>query len=981
MVEPVRIRVLGPLAIERAGVAVPLTGPRRQRLLTALVLAGGSTVSTDALVTAVWGDDPPDSARNSLQSHVTRLRELLGGVTTIRGGAAGYALTLAPGQVDAERFTAAVAAARRRTGEPATTVPVLEAALAWWHGRAYGELADDLAQVEAARLERLRLEARVLLAGARLRVGDAPTAVAELQAVAAEQHLDEEAALTLATALAAAGRVPDALAALGRWRRTLADELGLDPGPRVADLERRLLRGGTVAWHEDPTPAVSTTAAVTSPRSTVSPTGAAAPPEHTASYGRDRERERVTAALRSGPLVTVVGPGGVGKTHLAGLVAATEPAVWVDLATARTGDEVAGVVLEAMDAGPSGGADPLTQAVEVLARHRGLVVLDNCEHVLDTVATVVGTVLRRRTDVRLLATSRQRLDVDGEVVRRLEPLPVPATDDASEADAGVALFLDRVARAGGPPVAVRDAAAVVGAVDGLPLAIELAAARAAALPVGTLLARLRTHLDVLDRPGGRGALRHRTVRGVVDWSYDLLPEVDQRLFRHLGVFSATFGLQDVRAVCGEPGTDGYATAAALGRLVECSLVVRVGDERYRLLEPVRLDAWDRLRRDPQAPMVFARQTAAVLDLVRRSDQAVNTAAETEALRDLVLALPDLRAVHRRALAAGDGATLAEMTGMVHRAAYVLARADLLDWGRDVLDRDDVTSPSLRTRVQACAIAAAMIAGRTEEAQRLAAPLRDGPFAGPEATTLTEMLGDLCITTGDLDGGLALYATNLELARAQQHPGLMALALVGTSLAHGYQERSGEAVRAAEEAVALAERSGAPSTRAMAHYALGEALADVAPDRALEALDTALQVAAAGGARFAEGVARLADVAVRGRHGEPGDALRRHRDALTMWLEAGADAFLATGLRNLVVLFARIAADADAVELAAALERLVTRPSFGSEARRIGSALEAARARLGSAEVAAARRAGDTHPDIAALTVSCLARIDALAARR
>jgi predicted ATPase/DNA-binding SARP family transcriptional activator len=1005
--DPLQVRVLGALELERAGHPVQLGSPLQRRLLTRLVIAHGAPVSVERLIEELWGEDPPTSATNTLQSHVTRLRSALGDRDVIVTRPPGYGLDRARVEVDADRFEAALHDARRLLPtDPERAMTSAGDALGLWRGDAHAGIADAAARTDAARLERLRTDARLLLADACRRRGDPAAAVSALTAAITDDPLREDAAIGLAQALAAAGRRSEALDALRSHRSRIADELGLDPTPVFASTERALLRGEL-----DPTdpgaPAGTDATGSTAPQvarpgqgstSSAPPPASAAPTPTrpprigTETVGRASDLMRIRDALASAPIVTLVGPGGVGKTRLATVIATERVAggsgtAWVDLSGVRSRSDVVPMVAEGIGTGAVAGADATQATVLALSRFDGLVVIDNCEHVLESIASLVDATLAHNGPVRLLATSRERLDVPGESSLVITPLPVPDPSAASVDDPAVALFLDRLRSAGGDRVASDAAARVVQAVDGLPLAIELAAARAATLPVASLLERLPRHLDVLAGTRRRHGDRQRTLTDVIGWSHDLLDDDEQRLFRRLAVFAASFGLDDVERICAD--TDASATADRLARLVERSMVTREGGDRFRLLEPLRVFAANVLDRSPDVAEVHARQRDWALGLADRADVAMTGPDEGEVVGQLLPALPDLRAVHARAVEAGDERTVARLTAGLYRFAYAQARQDVLVWGTDLAaparDREPGAEPT-HLRAIAANVSGRWMAGRTDAARALAAtyaPLIDAGGRDAERShdawttiTLAETLGDLRVATGELPGAVRAYERQIRAAEEVGHDGLRSIATASLAIARTFLGEHDEAVRLARHATTLAERDDVPTARSLAAYALGEAVADHRPDEALEAFDLACEQASRVGARFFEGIARTADVALRGRHGEPSEALARYRTALQLWHDTAADGLVLTALRNLVVLLVRIGADAPALTLEAAVTRVRTHDTYGEEARRLAGALDAARSRLGEDGTAAARRAARDLGDLSEATRFGLDVIDA-----
>jgi predicted ATPase/DNA-binding SARP family transcriptional activator len=950
--------VLGPLEIEWPDRRVAVHGQVQRRLLAALVAAEGRTVSVDALIDALWGETPPRSARNTLQSHVARLRDLLGDPGAIATRAPGYALVPEVVRTDADGFRAAVREATAQVGaDPEVAVRLLTDALRLWRGEAFAGVGDDLARHHAARLEELRTTARRLLATAQQDRGDLAAAIETRRALHADDPLREEDVTAFASDLAAAGRLPEALEVLREHRRALAEQLGLDPGPAVATLERQLLAGTTP---DDGADRVGPARRL--PRS----------------YGRETDRARVGSALRDAGIVTLVGPGGVGKTHLAALaVGGRERTRWVDLADVRRPDHLIATVIDALGAIPGDGRSLETAATEAIARARGTVVIDNCEHLLDAVAALIDGAIRLGGPVRLLATSREPLEVPGERVVRIEPLPVPEPHLATREDAAVALFLDRLGAADGPAVPPSGAAEVAAAVGGLPLAIELAAARAVSLPLPTLLDQLRSQLSILTKRRPRPGDRHAALGDVIAWSHDLLPETDRTLFRRLAVFASTFRVEDVTRVCAIPPLSPAEATTALAGLVDRSMVARTGGDRYRLLEPLRLDARTRLEASGERALVEERQREAVVDLADRARRSIGRdAGEADVLAEVRGSLADVRSVHARAVAAGDDTTASEVVRGLYRAAYWQASHDVLDWAGRLADLPSGTLPEDDVHeLTAIATSGAWMAGRLLEAEQLADRLRDVTVTDHHAAIVVgEALGDLGLGTGHLDEARVAYGRATEHARRAGSDGLVAQTTSGVALAHAFGGDHERALALASDAADLADRVGAPTVRALCSYVLGEVLAEVRPDEALEHLATAIVTADEVGAELLAIITTTAEVALRGRHGDPAVALARYAEALPRLHEAGADGFVLTAVRNLVVLLVRTGRDVAALQLAAAVDRVGAAAAYGSESGRLGAAIDAATQRLDPHAVRAARDRGRSITSPTALTAEALRTI-------
>jgi predicted ATPase/DNA-binding SARP family transcriptional activator len=538
--------VLGPLEVHDEGEALRLGSPKQRALLAVLLLRANAVVSRDAAIDAVWADDPPERAAEALQVYVHGLRKVLGHERIeLRGS--GYLLHVAGGELDLDRFERLVAQGR------------YEDALALWRGEPLADV--ELDAPERARLAELRLRTLELDADARLALGEHDDLIPELEALVAEEPLREAFRRRLMLALYRAGRQTDALDVFRETRQLLADELGLEPSPALAELERAILR-------HDP----SLQAPKRQPKLRL-------PTPASAFVGRNLDVASVCAQLRDETrLLTLTGPGGIGKTRLAIESAANlgrelpDGAVFVDLAP--TGEPalvpatIAGVV-----AGEGEGSSALEAAIARLRPLETLLVLDNFERLLDA-APVVAELLEQAPRLRVLVTSRAPLRLAAE--REYAVQPIDVGEDA------LAIFVNR-AQAADPEFRLGEdtetVTAICASLDGLPLALELAAARVRVLTPAQLLERLREPLAVLG--GGVRDLpeRQRTLRATIDWSYDLLEPREQQLFARLAVFAGGCTLEAAEEVCD-------AQLDSLSTLLDSSLLRRM-QTRFRMLDTVR----------------------------------------------------------------------------------------------------------------------------------------------------------------------------------------------------------------------------------------------------------------------------------------------------------------------------------------------------------------------------------------------------------
>ncbi|GHF45795.1 SARP family transcriptional regulator [Streptomyces mashuensis] len=650
--------VLGPPTVwDEAGEPV-VVGEAKARALLALLLAHeGRTVSAGRLLDALWGEDLPRHPANALQGKVSQLRRALGR-DRVERRPPGYRLRLEPGETDADRFRTLLERARDGSGTARERADRLTEALALWRGPAYDGYAASypLVRTAALGLEELRLTALEDRAEARLELGEHPVLCAELGELVARHPLRERLRGLQLRALYGAGRQSEALASYADLRNRLADELGLDPGPELAALHQRILTqdlepGATVQDR---------------PRAHL-------PAPLTGLVGREAAVAETAALLAGVRLVTLTGPGGVGKTALAVEAAARfaeryaadcPDGVWfVEPAGRHEGpggtDSLAEVLAGALgvrDDGTTGAAERLAAA---LRGRRALLVLDNCEQAADAAARLVALLLRTAPGLRVLATSREPLGPAAETVRVVEPLP---QDDA------VRLFAARAAAAapgfaldGHTRGAVEE---ICRRLDGLPLALELAATRVRALGVHELAGRLDDRFRLLG--GGRRGVpeRQQTLRAVIDWSWELLPAPERIVLRRLSVHADGCSTAAAEAVCAGEGVAREDVVELLARLVDRSLVVAVPDgpygTRYRLLESVAAYAAERLREAEDPAAVRARHLRHYTALAEEARPGLRGPRQGEWLRRLDTDGANLRAALDTAADLGDGASAARL---------------------------------------------------------------------------------------------------------------------------------------------------------------------------------------------------------------------------------------------------------------------------------------------------------------------------------
>ncbi|GGZ50451.1 BTAD domain-containing putative transcriptional regulator [Streptomyces bluensis] len=655
----VRYRILGTTqAFRPDGSPAPVGGARLRALLTVLALRPGRTVPVTVLVDEVWDGDPPADASGAVQALVGRLRRALG-ADAVASADGGYRLVAGADDIDLHRFErlADEGARALADGDAAKAAVLLDDALALWRGPALADLPDRTAA--AARWEARRLDARRARLTAALALGQAERHLPELTALCDAHPLDEPLQALRLRALRDAGRTAQALAAYEGVRRLLAERLGADPGAELRALHGELLGPGGVSG-ESGDPEVS------SPSRGRNPGPGNLRARLTSFVGRDADIDAIRGDLTAARLVTLLGPGGAGKTRLsqeAGeAVAESVPdGVWLaELAPVDDPENVPEAVLTALGARETvlrgAGAeemramadrhdDPFSRLVEHCARRRMLIVLDNCEHVVDAAARLVERLLERCPGLTVLATSREPLGVPGELLRPVEPLPQPYA---------LRLLADRgaAARPGFDPADDPEAAAeICRRLDGLPLAIELAAARLRMLTPRQVAERLDDRFRLLTS-GSRTVLpRQQTLRAVVDWSWDLLDEDERDVLRRLSVFAGGCDLAAAEAVCGPAALD------SLGSLVDKSLVVAtpVGDDamRYRLLETVAEYARERLDETGARAAAERAHLTYYRELARTTDPLLRGPGQRTAIALLEREYENIRTALRHAVTERD----------------------------------------------------------------------------------------------------------------------------------------------------------------------------------------------------------------------------------------------------------------------------------------------------------------------------------------
>lgn len=913
----VRFRVLGELEVIADDVVHSIGSANQRRVLASLLAHPNRAVSADALIESLWMGDPPATALATLRTYVSRLRRLVG--DAIAAEPMAYRIVVDPSELDATVF-------ERRLDEaaavgPAQAVGLLDAALAMWSGRAFGDQADvPLILAAARRLEERRVDACEARAAALLASGEPTRAAADARSLLDEVPLREGVWVTVIDSLIAADRSAEATRCASQARAVLA-EAGLEPGPSLRGAEARALGIVDQATTTAPPP-------VSAPPSTEGGIGRAIvihQSRPSSFIGRERQLDDLSDLVELAPLVTLVGPGGVGKTRLAVELAARVAsrhrlgARLIELGGITEPDDVVAAIASGL--GLTVDRRSIDQALANAGELDMILVIDNAEHVAAAVARAVEWLMAKRGSLRVVVTSRERLAVDGEHVRAVRPLATDGTTSPAQV-----LLRDRAAAVGArhdglDPVVLTQ---VVQRLDGLPLAIEMAAAQLTSCSLTELLATLDRHADSLSAPATSVPPRHRSLSALIDWSVDRLDPDDVALLHRLTVFAGGFTASDLAGILGDGAVDGAR------RLADRSLITaEVADQTtFQVLFVVR----ERIRHrcGPLPADVQAAHARWYLARTRSAITALLSPRESDG-RDAVNEVVDeLRAAHRWATD-HDRPTALALSAALHPFAQSSLNDELLSWA----DRLVAAPPAPGDDPDDVAIAIASAATRTAHRgdHRAAAALarRAVAIATTAAARLPalEALADALLAEGELDDSDAAYQRLIDEGEVAGRAWYAASGAAGVLLVAAYANRPPS--RPVDPA--LLGPDVPPSARAWLAFGEAEIAALDDPRRAEALLHRALSLAVMARNRFIEGVCLVSLASAQHATGAWTAALTTFRAVIQHWLDAADHTHQVTTLRNVAPLLRDLELPAEAAQLLAGLSAAhVT--SYGSEEAKV-----------------------------------------------
>ncbi len=850
-------RILGPMEIWNADHRLDVGGPRHRKLLAVLVLARNQVVSRERLVNILWTGEPPVSASAIIHVRVSELRRSIGesgsGTFPLVTTGGGYRLVAAFDEVDSARFQARAESGHRALSSAhyEAAADMLRGAIGLWRGNPYDDLEDEpAAAAERARLASIRTGAEDDLLEARLCLGEHVAVAADLGALVVQTPWAERRWTLLMLAQYRSGQQVEALTTFGTARNHLVEDLGIEPGPELRRMHEAVL-------NQDSQLELVVSAPASHPGDS-QPVWNTLPTRLTSFVGRRADLERVHRLLLEFPLVTITGPGGAGKTCLALEIAARVGSdfpggVWfIELAPTVDLEQVLTAIATRIGIKEQQGTSLVSQISRRLGDARSVLVLDNCEHVLEIATDLIAELLPHTPELTVLTTSRERLGLSGEHVHHLTGLDLPV--------AGADHLPSEVGRSGAAQLLVDRASAVRSdfrldqltapyiaricrRLDGLPLAIELAAAVVSALDIEQIAVRLEDRLDLLSQRRGRPGTRHGSLQSVVDWSYELLSTDERQLFEQVAVFQGTFTLASAEDVC-RPDSSDASAAALLWRLVDTSLLVSEsadGGRRYRLLETLKEYALQRLSDRGDLATFRQRHAEHFLRLAERAGAALRGPNQRYWVAELEGEHGNLRAAIEWFIENGQGESVTRLAGSIYAFWDVNGHyGEGRRWLTRALASPEGVAQGARVRALMGSATLAVMHGDLAAANVLCAEVIELARARSDYEGLSHALqfaGLGAILASDLDTADQLIAESLQAARIAGQSWLESWALefqAAIQLARGaYDAAIGLAVHSVE----LSRPDGDPEctawalvTTAIAHIQNGQVDLAIAPLR-------------------------------------------------------------------------------------------------------------------------------------------------------
>jgi predicted ATPase/DNA-binding SARP family transcriptional activator len=952
-----QFEVLGELMVVRAGTPLELTGPMVPRLLAALLIDAPGDVERDVLIERLWGHRPPATARTALQVHIGHLRRALepdhrGGpwsvlLTTVNG----YALKVDRASIDAEHFESLLRRAQERAeADPRGALGDVESARALWRGRPWGALADEAwLRGDVARIEELRRRADELWADVQLALGRHELSVDDLARAVEAEPLREHRWEQLMLALYRCGRQVDALRAFQDVRHTLTEELGIEPSPALRALEQAVLV-------QDPSLDTPSRSPREHPRHNL-------PAALTSLIGREDDLRVTRKLVEAFRLVTLTGVGGVGKTRLAvqsatDLVPRFADGVWfVELAPISDPGLVPGRLAATLGLRERGGQSVTDMITDYLADRFLLLVVDNCEHVIDAAARLVETLLNAAPHLHVLVTSREPLGLPHEQVLRVPVLEVPAPSDDSDAGrlagcAAVRLFVERAgavtARFGLTAENEADVAELCRRLDGIPLALELAAVRIDSMTPAEIVQNLEHRFQLLgvDR---KTAGRHQTLRGTVDWSYQLLERNERTLFSRLSAFAGGWTITAARRVAAGDGLDEPAVLDGLARLVRKSMVVAdsgAKTTRYRMLESLRQYAHERLASSGEEVAVRSRHAEHFTRLVEDLADDVRGPRQDAAYATLLAELDNIRAAFDWHLAAGDGVMALRLVRILRTFWTEHMPSEGVQRALAAVALGGNASAAARAGGLADAAWIGYISGHQGCARHAEESVAVSQAAGiqpdPEALCTLALVD---FFAGCFDRSLARLEEAVVVSRAIDDPYEIASAQTGTCMAHAILGDTDAALAAGDEALAIARDLGYVTQIAGSLAALGFAWGARDLEHGVALLDESLALKSD---TTYSALARVVSGHLRVMLGDHDGALRFLGETLEIYQELGDVFYLPTSLEGTAAalcLRGRATAAARLLGASEEVRRTLTLPGLPIEIALRDSALDMVAASL------------------------------------